>query len=145
MSAAAEPVLPQAGGQPDGGGLVWVALGFALVATLVLLFVPLVEDLVGPVVNGGDVAPVDVKRVTIPESKSWWIALPLLLPVAVTALPLLARRRRAELPLRFGAAALLGALVAVAEGSIGPFYLPSALAMAIAAFMGRAARRARAS
>jgi hypothetical protein len=140
VSAAAEGAVEPARPQGEGAGLVWVALGFALLALLVLLFVPTVEDQVGTVVDG-EFRAVDTRRITLTESEGWWIVLPLLLPVAATALPLLARGRPAELPLRVAVAVALTAFVAIAALSIGPFYIPSALAMAAAAFLGRSTGR----
>ncbi|HEU4642597.1 MAG TPA: hypothetical protein VFS44_09090 [Gemmatimonadaceae bacterium] len=57
----------------------------------------------------------------------------LLLPVLLTALPLLARRPATRRRLAGAAAVLLGVFVLLGAASVGLFYLPAALALVLAA------------
>lgn len=100
---------------------------FAWVATLFFLFGPAYSS------NAGDTA-------TLIEVNGLWAALLLVVPVALTAVTLIAflpnaPRPRLMLTLRWASFALLLAFCAVSILSIGAFYLPCALATLIAAIV----------
>ena len=105
----------------------------AWAATLFFLFGPVYSG------SGGDTA-------TLIEVNGLWSALLLVIPVALTAVTLIATlptpaHPRIMLALRWASFALLLAFCAVSILSIGIFYLPAAVATLIAAIVGQTAER----
>lgn len=103
-----------------------LAVSLATVASLVLLLVPM--DTQVKIMSGG---PVQVSHPTLLETNGPSIFVPLLIPVALTALPLLIRGR-ARTPVSVATTVALVVFVVIASASIGWFYIP-ALAAAVAA------------
>jgi hypothetical protein len=103
-----------------------LALSLAIVASLVLLFVPMYTQ--AKVTSGG---PEQVSHPTLLETNGPSVFVALLIPVALTALPLLIRGR-ARTPVSVATAVALIVFVVIGSGSIGWFYVP-ALAAAVAA------------
>lgn len=113
-----------------------IAFSFTIAAGLVLLLVPMYSGL--RVTNDG---PEQVTTSTLLETVGPSVMVPLLIPAALTGLPLLLRKRAK----RYAAIATTVALaifIAIASASIGWFYVP-ALAAAIAALVGRPEGRGR--
>ena len=101
----------------------------AWAATIFFLFGPAYSG------NTGDTA-------TLIEANGLWAALLLVIPVAVTAVTLIASlpnapRPRLMLALRWASFALLLAFCAVSALSIGIFYLPAAIAMLVTVILRR--------
>lgn len=103
-----------------------LAVSLAVAASLVLLLVPMSTQV--KVLSDG---PEQVSHATLLETAGPSIFVPLLIPVALTALPLLVRVR-AQIPVSASATVALVVFVVIASASIGWFYLP-ALAAAVAA------------
>ena len=127
-----------------GNGPVVFALALAVAASAVWLFLPMATY-----VEAERVAPRDpgrppetivrTGRTTLLENEENDAAViaAIAFPVVVAAAPLAFRARRASRLSRIGAAALLGVFSLVAAASVGLFYLPSAIAMTLAAVPSR--------
>lgn len=107
----------------------------AWAATLFFLFWPIYT---GVSVSPGESGITSVSGKTLIEVNGLWSALLLVIPVALTAVTLIASlpgalRPRLMLALRWTSFALLLAFCAVSILSIGIFYLPAAIATLIAA------------
>ena len=107
---------------------------FAWAATLFFLFWPIYS---GVSVSPGESGTSSFSSGTLIEVNGLWAALLLVIPVALTAVTLIASlpnapRPRIMLTLRWAAFVLLLLFCAVSILSIGAFYLPSALATLIA-------------
>jgi hypothetical protein len=103
-----------------------LAVSLAVVASLVLLVVPMYTQV--NVTSGG---PEQVSHPTLLETVGPSIFVPLLIPVALTALPLLIRGR-VRTPVSVATTVALVVFVVIGSASIGWFYVP-ALAAAVAA------------
>jgi hypothetical protein len=103
-----------------------LAVSLAVVASLVLLVVPMYTQV--NLTLGG---PQQVSHPTLLETNGPSIFVPLLIPVALTALPLLIRGR-ARTPVSVATTVALVVFVVIGSASIGWFYVP-ALAAAVAA------------
>jgi hypothetical protein len=103
-----------------------LAVALAIVASVVLLLVPIYTQV--KVTSGGPEQPT---HPTLLEINGPSIFVPLLIPVALTALPLLIRGR-ARTPASVAATVALVVFVVIGSGSIGWFYVP-ALAAAVGA------------
>jgi hypothetical protein len=75
----------------------------------------------------------EVERVSLLEHEGASVLVPLLIPVAIAALGVVAGWLTRPRPFRIASAGLLLAFVIVGLLSIGIFYLPSAIAMVVAA------------
>jgi hypothetical protein len=102
-----------------------IAVSLAAAASLVLLLVPLYSTV--SLSNG---APDRVTASTLFDVVGPYIFVPLLVPVALTGLPLLVRRTAHALPVVTTIA--LGIFTVISSATIGWFYVP-ALAAAVAA------------
>lgn len=103
-----------------------LAVALGIVASVVLLLVPIYTQ--ENVTSGG---PEQATHPTLLELNGPSIFVPLLIPVALTALPLLIRGR-ARTPASVAATVTLVVFVVIGSGSVGWFYVP-ALAAAVAA------------
>lgn len=109
----------------------------AWAATLFFLFWPIYT---GVSVSPGESGTSSVSGKTLIEVNGLWSALLLVIPVALTAVILIASlpgalRPRLMLTLRWASFALLLAFCAVSILSIGIFYLPAAIATLVAAIV----------
>lgn len=119
----------------DRLGLRWsiASLVLAITASIALLFIPLLmpgfdlPEALGPATPA--LAPA---RQTVIESAGWGGVLVLLWPIVITALPLRLRDRPGVRGYRAIATLLLLPLLPIGSFAVGGFYVPSALAMAIA-------------
>jgi hypothetical protein len=113
--------------------LVFAAQGWALGVTIYLAFVPIYEGVESLREAGMTAERITTAHRTLLEANGPGVLVPMLIPVVLTALPLLrfvsATRRRLEVI----SAMLLLVFVVVGALSIGLFYAPSAMAMLIAA------------
>lgn len=112
-----------------------IAHTLAWAATLFFLFWPIYT---GVSVSPGESGTSSVSGKTLIEVNGLWSALLLVIPVALTAVILIASlpgalRPRLMLTLRWASFALLLAFCAVSILSIGIFYLPAAIATLVAA------------
>ena len=103
-----------------------LAISLAIVASSVLFMVPMHTQ--AKVTAGG---LEQVKHLTLPELVGPSILVPLLIPMVLTALPLLTRGR-ARTSVSVVSTAALAGFVLIGSASIGWFYLP-ALTAAVAA------------
>lgn len=103
-----------------------LALSLAIMASLVLLLVPMYTQV--KLTSGG---PEQVSHPTLVETVGPSIFVPLLIPVALTALPLLTRGRT-RTPVSVATTVVLVVFVVIGSASIGWFYVP-AMAAAVAA------------
>lgn len=113
-----------------------VAFVLALISSLLLLVIPLYNSVgSSAVTDGSGNAPsitTKVSQTTLLEENGPGVLVILGAPVLVTLLPLLVRRERRR-SLLFVAAGLLTALCILTGFSIGLFFVPTAVAMWIAA------------
>lgn len=124
-------------------GVIWVSISLALAVavSVLLLFVPLstslgaVDTHPSPRPGSSEGTQTRVTRHTLPEAEGWGVTGVLLIPVALCAAPLLIPRRIRR-PVMVTATTLLGAGVIIGSASIGLFYLPTVITMAVAAFVG---------
>ncbi|MYE54341.1 MAG: hypothetical protein F4X34_03990 [Chloroflexi bacterium] len=110
----------------------------AWAATLFFLFRPVYS---GVSVSPGESSTSGVTGRTLVEVNGLWSALLLVIPVALTAVTLIASlpnpaRPRLMLTLRWASFVLLLAFCAVSALSIGIFYLPAAIATLVLAIVG---------
>lgn len=110
-----------------------IAVSLAIAASLVLLVLPMYTEV--KLMSGG---PGQVSHSTLLETVGPSIFVPLLIPIALTALPLL-RRGRARIQVSVATTVALAVFVVVGSASIGWFYVP-ALAAAVAALVASAGR-----
>ncbi len=120
-----------------------VSLVLALMASVILLVVPTGTSVssvcsVGPppVPGGAQASPTCISRVThtsLVDDQGWGVAVPLSIPVVVAGIPLALAGTRAWRPAAIAAACLLMAFAILGAASVGIFYLPSAVAMIVAA------------
>lgn len=111
-----------------------LSLALSLVAAVVLAFAPLASQTEAvPSSLGGTGVVGRVERVSLLEHEGASVLIPLAVPVAIAALGLAADRSRRPRTLRTVAAGLLVVFVLLGAMSIGLFYLPSAVAMVVAA------------
>ena len=96
-----------------------LAVLFAIMASLVLLLVPMYTQV--KLTSGG---PEQVSHTTLVETVGPSIFVPLLIPVALTALPLLTRGR-ARTPVSVATTVVLVVFVVIGSASIGWFYIPA--------------------
>ena len=113
-----------------------IAFALTIAVGLVVLLVPLYSG--AAVTNDG---PVQVTASTLLETVGPSIVLPLLIPAALTGLPLLVRGRAGRFA-SIGTTVALGVFIAVASASIGWFYVP-ALAAAVASLSAGPENRGR--
>ena len=127
-------------GKPGAGGVAAaVSLALAALAVAVLLVVPLGSQVESVEVSPG--APTgaqleqerEVERVSLLEHEGASVLVPLLIPVAIAALGVIAGWLTRPRPFRIASAGLLLVFVVVGIISVGIFYLPSAIAMVVAA------------
>lgn len=108
-----------------------VSLSLAIAATVAVLVLPLtVEEVVTS--NGEHI----VRTPTLLETYSTRVLVAVLVPVAITAVPLLVSGW-AWKPSSIGATVLLGAFAVLASASVGWFYIPAFLAAIIALVLPR--------
>ena len=93
-----------------GTRLTEVSFGLAVVAAVILLFLPVYSDL------------------TLLEQNGTWAIIPVVFPVAMALLPVLFKRRA----MRMAAACLMGGFTLLGMFTIGFFYLPAAIVMFLA-------------
>lgn len=103
-----------------------LAVSLAVIASLVLLLVPVYTQ--AKLKPGGSEK---ISHPTLLETVGPSVFVPLLIPVVLTALPLLVRGR-GRTPVSVATAVALGVFVVLGSASIGWFYIP-ALAAAVAA------------
>jgi hypothetical protein len=114
----------------------------AVVVSAALLFVPAYTEESSTIVSPsteGVISKIVVSHPTLIQVNGVRALLTLAVPVLIAGLPLLFRRSRWRALLEASAAALLTALTVIAGFSIGLFYLPSAVAMLVAALLARPA------
>lgn len=119
-----------------GTWAVVASLVLAGVAAAYLLVVPtnVAESTTFTFWPTGSGGPVSTRsETTLLEAEGWSALVPVLIPVILSAAPLLLDGTRYAAPARLLAAALLLGFIVVAGFSIGLFYLPSAVAMLLAA------------
>jgi hypothetical protein len=122
----------------------WSVAAFllALVASVVVLFAPLTmqgeEFPVSPSESSPRIGASEPKvtRDSLLSEEGWSVALPLSIPVLLTAVGVLAARLGARRVLT-AIAVLLGAFVWVATLSVGVYYVPAEAALITAAVKGR--------
>ncbi len=105
-----------------------VSFGLALAAVIILLLVPAYSGVRETHYANGAHSHVTT-RATMVQINGSWVLLPMLFPVLVAVVPLIARTQAA----RVASTIVLFGFVVVAGFSIGLFYLPTALAMVVAA------------
>jgi hypothetical protein len=116
-----------------------VSLALAALAAAVLLVVPLGSQVEAVEVSPGGPTGAqleqerEVERVSLFEHEGASVLMPLLIPVAIAALGVVAGWLTRPQPFRIASAGLLCAFVVVGILSFGIFYLPSAIAMVVAA------------
>jgi len=113
-----------------------LAVSLAIVASLVLLLIPMYTQV--KLASGG---PEQVSHPTLLQTVGPSIFVPLLIPVALTALPLLIRGR-ARTPVSVATTFALVVFVVIGSASIGWFHVP-ALAAAVAAVVASMGSHAR--
>lgn len=104
----------------------FLSVSLAIVASVVLLLVPMYTQM--RVTSRG---PEEISHSTLLETNGPSVFVALLIPVALTALPLLTRGR-ARISVSVATAVALVVFVVIGSGSIGWFYVP-ALTAAVAA------------
>lgn len=112
------------------------AVLLTIITSLVLLLVPLNTEV--SLTNGG---PEQVSHSTLLETVGISIFVPLLIPVALTALPLLLRGR-ARTYVSVSTTVALAAFIVIGSASIGCFYVPALIA-AVAALVAPTRSRGR--
>jgi hypothetical protein len=105
--------------------LTWVSFGLAMAGAALLLILPVYSGFDGN----------RVTHATLLEMNGTWAIFPVMLPVLIAATPLLFRKQA----VRIIAMVLLCGFVLIAM-SIGLFYLPAAIMMALAACVGDSAK-----
>jgi len=109
-----------------GAQLTAVAFGLAVAAAIFLL--------VWPVYTGfEDERPT---HATLRQVNGRWVIVPVMFPVLVSLVPLVLRKQA----VRIVAAIVIGLFVLISGFSIGMFYLPAAVLMLLAAWVGDSAR-----
>jgi hypothetical protein len=130
-------------GYPGRNRAAVVSFALALGVSVALLVVPTsttVSACFSPVTGqaeGASASPAEpcspgVSHQSLLESQGWGVAIPLLVPVLISGIALSLARMRVWRAALVTAAWLLFGFVLVGGFSIGPFYLPSALAMFVA-------------
>lgn len=105
----------------------WGALVYTLIASVFFAFMPLVA------VPGGD----GTRWVSAFALLSWGVFLPLLIPIALTLIPIVVRRWR--VPVAWTCTAVLGLTCALLALSWGLIFVPAPLIAAMGAYLtGRA-------
>lgn len=117
----------------------WTALIAAVVVACWLLFAPLLSSRSTSLAGDGAGAPSE-QRVTLLEAGELAILPIVVVVVAITVTPLLLRRRRSRYWVELWGALILAAFSFLSGFSIGPFLLPIAALMWVAAMLGRTAR-----
>ena len=116
-----------------GWSLTLASLALAALASFVLLLVPAYAAEVARLATDGAATAAGRGRATPLEAERAGVLRVLLLPIAISAIPLfVAGNRRARLA-RSISALLLLAFAGLALMGVGAFYLPSAIAMAASA------------
>ena len=91
---------------------------------------------IGPGGSPGEVIPLSASIIAV---NGWWVLMPLLVPVALTAIGILAaitwNHQLRNKVFLWVAAALLAIFCTLGMFSIGIFYLPAALALLVAAIL----------
>jgi len=130
--------------------LVWAALGWAVGVTIYLAFVPIYEGIASVAEEGANTERITTARGTLLDAEiivahgtlldvdGIGVVVPLLVPIVLTALPLLRTRYATRRRLEMVSAILLLVFVVGGALSIGLFYAPSAMAMLIAAALATA-------
>ncbi|MEN3608487.1 hypothetical protein AAH979_02990 [Plantactinospora sp. ZYX-F-223] len=117
-------------------GIRWLlaALLLAVAAGALLLFLPVTTVLEATRDSGAASPMMVVREVRQPlvQAQGWGVALLLLVPVLLCAMPLLGTGA-ARLPVTVAAVVLLGLGVLVSLASLGLFYLPSLVLLVVAA------------
>jgi hypothetical protein len=137
VAASARDTRPAA---DDRTGLRWsiASLALALLASLALVFIPLVTPGIDLPEKSGPATPtLATARETVIDSAGVAGVLLLLWPVAVTALPFRMRQRAGVRGFRALATILLLPLLPVGAFAVGGFYVPSVFAMAVASIRRR--------
>ena len=117
------------------------AVALALLPSLVLLVVPVYAGFADRVSADGVHMGTSAARSTLVETIGLWALLPLVLPFAITATPLAVRASRHGRSTTRVAAVLLTVFVVLGSFSIGLLYLPSAVALWVAALGARPGER----
>lgn len=123
--------------------ILWAAIGCSLVATAYFIVVPVHSSRRATIATSAASATpetVGAKRLLDVNPRA---AVVLVMPLLLSASPLVVRRRRARRSITFVAATLLSGLCILGAMTIGLLFLPSALALWAAAILdGPAARTA---
>lgn len=123
--------------------ILWVAVGWSLVATSYLIVVPVYSSrraMISTSAASATSETVGAKRLLQVSPRA---AVVLAVPLLLSASPLVVRRRRARRSITFVAATLLSGVCVLGAMTIGLFFLPSALALWAAVILdGPAARTA---
>lgn len=111
----------------------------ATVAALVLSVASVLYLLIAPAYSGistyqdtDGVTRMTTTSMSLLEANGWRLLIPVLVPVAICAFAVLARKSDQARGFRVTATVLLWAFVVLTGFSIGMLYLPSALAMTVA-------------
>lgn len=120
---------------PSDDKFVVASFGLAVLAFVLLLFVPVVQEESGhgSVVNNVSSETVTKSNKTLVDQLGKGIAVALAIPVLISAVPLFLQRTPARKLSQRLAAGLLVIGVMLGAASVGMFYIPSALAMVVAA------------
>lgn len=121
--------------------LVFVALAWALGVTVYLVRAPAYEGVEAFRDAGMAVEQAKVVRRTLLEVDGPGVLVPLLIPVILSALPLVRLASASRRCLAVISAVLLLGFVVVGVLSVGLFYAPSAMAMLVAAALSIVGRR----
>lgn len=117
-----------------GTRIVIAALAVNALTTVLLLRAPLYGSSASTATSDGRLTA-RTDSATLFDVNGWNAIVPLLIPVLIAGLPLLAPSRRPAVLGRSMSAFILLAFVVLGAMTVGLFYLPSALLMTIAAFM----------
>ncbi len=110
-----------------------VAFVLSVVAAAVLLLAPFGSRQTAVSTTAGDQQVTVVDRSSLLEHEGPPVLVPLAVPVVLTLVGMAAGRFRRARPVRTIAAGLLAAFVVLGAMSIGFFFLPSAVALGVAA------------
>ena len=117
------------------------AVALALLPSLALIVVPVYTGFAERVAENGGHVGTSAASGTLMETNGPWALLPVVLPFAITAMPLTVRASRHRRSITRVAAVLLTVFVVQGSFSIGLLYLPSAVALWVAALGARPGER----
>ncbi|MDP1860073.1 MAG: hypothetical protein Q8K82_15465 [Gemmatimonadaceae bacterium] len=117
------------------------AVALALLPSLVLFIVPIYAGYTEHVTESGGLIGASTAGSTLVQANGLRAVLPLVLPLVLTVTPLVLRASRFRRSITRVAAVLLTVFVVLGSFSIGLLYLPSAVALWVAAWGARLAAR----